>query len=171
MFGLNRYLLIALLGSALVAFSGWQGYKVGKDRTNVLWLAKQAAENAAAAKRISELQDAARAKESLASVKLSTIQNELSEAQNEISSQTSELNRIYADIKRLRFQHNALQANGGEGGAVTANSEDCGGKTQTIFSREIFEYLYAEATRADEIVNQLNACQDILILDREVINE
>lgn len=168
---LNKYAFIILFVIALTAFSGLKGYQLGMDKTNVLWLAKQAAENAAAAKRISELQDEARAKESLASVTLSNIQNELSEAQNEVDNQTSELNRVYADIKRLRFQHNAMQANGGEVGTVAAPTRKCDGETITEFSGELFEAIYTEFGKCDKIVEQLTAAQEVIKIDRLIVND
>lgn len=171
MFGLTKYLYIALLACALVAFAGWQGYKVGKDRTNALWLAKQAAENAAAAQRINELQNEARAKESLAVVQLSNIQNELSEAQNEIENDQSAINKLYADIARLRFGLNSMQASGSTEGTVAATTRECDGETVTEFSGELFEAIYSEFGKCDKIVEQLTAAQAVIEADRETVNK
>lgn len=171
MFGLTKYLYAAMLVSALVAFAGWQGYRIGNDKINALWLAKQADESAQATQRMIELQNDARAKESLASVELSNLQHELSEVKHEIDNQTSELNRTYADIKRLRFNASAVQAVGSEISTVTVSTRKCDGETITEFSGKLFEAIYTEFGKCDKIVEQLTSAQKVIVLDRKIVNE
>jgi hypothetical protein len=166
----NKYLLIALIVGAMTAFAGFRGYELGKDKTNALWLAKELKESIKVTNRINELQTEARAKESLASVKLSNIQHELTEAKNEVDNQSSELNRIYADIKRLRFSE-SMQAVGSEIGTITASTRQCDGETITELSAELFEAIYSEFGKCDKITQQLNAAQEVIVLDRQIIND
>ena len=69
----NKYLLLAILAGALVAFAGWKGYKLGKENERAVWLKKQVIEVSQASTRIKELEEEARVSESEHALKLATI--------------------------------------------------------------------------------------------------
>ena len=53
----NKYLLLAILAGAIVAFAGWKGYKLGKENERAVWLKKQVIEVSQASTRIKQLED------------------------------------------------------------------------------------------------------------------
>lgn len=171
MFGLTKYLYLALLVGALVAFTGFRAYGLGKTNERAAWLAKQIIEVSQAAERFKQLQDEARAKESLANVELNTVQDKLYEAQNEINNRDSVINKQRDAIAGLRWGASAMQASGSGAVAVAAGTRECNGETITEFSAELFEAIYAEFGKCDAIVEQLTAAQEVIAIDREIIND
>jgi hypothetical protein len=158
---LNKYLVYALILLATGIYCGIKGHSIGVKETNAVWLKKQVIEVSAAAQRLKELHEAARAKESLAVIEYKNVADKLQEAKDEINNMESTINQQRDAIVQLRFG-NALPTNRSESSTVTANTIQCGEKTVTELSREVFDYLYNEATRADEITEQLSACQSLL---------
>lgn len=53
-------------------------------------------------------------------------------------------------------------------GQVNATASRCDASAESELSRDVTEFLYGEASRADEVVNQLTACQAIVLEDRRV---
>lgn len=51
---------------------------------------------------------------------------------------------------------------------VNAGTSRCDAGTESELPRDVTEFLYGEASRADEIVNQLQACQSIVLEDRRI---
>lgn len=53
-------------------------------------------------------------------------------------------------------------------GQVNVTASRCDASTESELPRDVTEFLYSEASRADEIVNQLTACQAVVLEDRRV---
>jgi hypothetical protein len=53
-------------------------------------------------------------------------------------------------------------------GQITATASRCDAPAEGELPRDVTEFLYSEAGRADEIVNQLQACQEVVIEDRRL---
>lgn len=53
-------------------------------------------------------------------------------------------------------------------GQITASASRCNAPAESELPRDVTEFLYSEAGRADEIVNQLQACQAVVIEDRRL---
>lgn len=116
------------------------------------------------------METAAREKESLANVMINNVGDKLAEVKNDIQSQNNSVNSLAGDIARLRFGTRGGESGGDPGGTVTAASRECNGETITEFSPAVFGYVYGEMKRADEIVEQLSACQEVIRVDREICN-
>jgi hypothetical protein len=53
-------------------------------------------------------------------------------------------------------------------GQVNVTASRCDASAEGELPRDVTEFLYGEASRADEIVNQLTACQAVVLEDRRV---
>lgn len=53
-------------------------------------------------------------------------------------------------------------------GQVNATASRCDASAESELPRDVTEFLYSEASRADEVVNQLSACQAIVLEDRRI---
>jgi hypothetical protein len=51
---------------------------------------------------------------------------------------------------------------------VNVTASRCDASAEGELSRDVTEFLYSEASRADEIVNQLTACQAVVLEDRRI---
>ena len=100
----NKYLLLAIIAGALVAFAGWKGYKLGKENERALWLKKQVIEVSQASTRIKQLEDEARVSEAQHALKLAAISNDLNGVINDIETlnDSSQFQRVF------RFTHPCL---------------------------------------------------------------
>lgn len=54
------------------------------------------------------------------------------------------------------------------GAQINASASRCDASAESELPRDVAEFLYGEASRADAIVNQLQACQAIVLEDRRV---
>lgn len=53
-------------------------------------------------------------------------------------------------------------------GQVNVTASRCDASTESELPRDVTEFLYSEASRADEIVKQLTACQSVVLEDRKI---
>ncbi len=167
---MTKYLMIALLVAASVAFTGWQGYKHGVDVTNGAWAEKVAKSNADHAKEIKDLYDQARANDALANVLINSLSNDLESLKNEIYDSDNELNRVADRIAGLhRITANKADSKSA-GGKITASAGECYGTENAEFSEKVFNYLYGLMQEADAIVLQLSACQELIRIDRKIVD-
>lgn len=51
---------------------------------------------------------------------------------------------------------------------VNVSASRCDASAESELPRDVTEFLYGEASRADEIVNQLQACQAVVLEDRRI---
>ena len=167
----NKYLLLAILAGALVAFAGWKGYKLGKENERAVWLKKQVIEVSQASTRIKELEEEARVSESEHALKLATISNDLNGVINDIETLNDSVSNDARDIARVRFGIDSLQARRSEEGAVSAPTRECNGETITELSPEVFRFVYDGFATCDQIVEQLTAAQAVIVEDRRVCNQ
>ena len=167
---LKKYLLSALLAFALVAFAGWKGYKLGKENERAVWLATKVIEVAQASAKIKQLEDEARASESLHAVKLANISNDLNGVIHDIETLNDSVSNGARNVARVRFGIDTLQARRSDESAVSAPTRECNGETITEFSPGVFRYVYDGFTSCDEIVEQLDAAQALILEDRRVCN-
>lgn len=150
--------LAALLGLA------WFCYDYGRDSNEKKWQEREKATQ----RKILQYHDEQRAQESLYNVLLGNIRDELEELRNGIYSDQSDNNQLASSIASLRFKYNKYKANRTETSIITAPSKECDGETITYFSGEVFEAISNDFARCDAIVNQLSACQRLLIADRQI---
>lgn len=167
---LNKYLFIALLVGALIAFTGIKGFEVGKKVERSAWQKKELAQITQAAEQLKQLHTEARAKESLATIQLQNITDQLIEAQNEIQSKEAAINKLHNDVAKLWLDPLALQACNSKNNATAASVGSNNEETITTVSTRLLENVYAKFGECDAIVNQLTAAQEVIKLDREIIN-
>ena len=162
--------LVAALGGLYALVDG-RGYQRGKTETEAAWQAREAAQNAAYAvelKRLSENALAATQKGALdtaRTVEKLTKENQIAQANRE-----TDLLAIRSGGIVFRDPGNAAgcKASGSASGSVAADTVRDQPASGGGFSVQATEFLWREASRADEIVRQLQAAQALLVSDREV---
>ena len=167
---LSKYLFAALLVGALVAFAGIKGFEIGKQVERSAWQKKEIAQIAQATEQLKQLHIEARAKESLAAVQLQNINDQLIEAQNEIQSKEAAINKLHDDVAKLWLDPHALQACNSKSNTTAASVGSDYEASEITVSRGLLENVYAKFGECDAIVNQLTAAQEVIKLDREIIN-
>ena len=163
------YVVIAAVGLALLAGSYLKGRGDGKAMTEAVWQKREAEINAATATKIREREAQVRADErdkANAQAKISAdLQRKLKETSNA-------KDRVIADLRsgarRLSIPA-ACPATGGSAmpsAAATASGRD--GETRADLSEHAARFLVDLASRADEVVAQLTACQAVILADRNI---
>jgi hypothetical protein len=169
---MNPWILLGITGAFLVGCttSFIYGNSVGTDSERIKWKDKESKEIVAANARIMELTGIARLVESKNAEALNEISKDYQEKLNHVS---VEKEKFIASVRngtiKLRIPSNS-KASGSSASTVTTSTSGCDGETTAELPTEVSEFLYGEATRADEITEQLNACQEIIIKDRETLN-
>lgn len=165
-----RYLVIILvfigvLSSAIYGIYH-TGYNAGYNKADDQWQKVRVQETAKAAERIKQIEEANRKIEHDRQIVYESLSYQLERAKQDVIDKQNALNATYAEIDRLRFGASTVPAVGSDASSVTAHTSECDGKTVTILSRELFEALYNDFARADQVTEQLSACQAILLEDR-----
>lgn len=169
----NPWILLGATLAFLAALTGsyLKGHSNGVDHERGVWVQKENKALADANKRILDLNEQARAQESLNAVKLNTIS---SNYQQELKTHDLEKDRIIADIKShtliLRDPGISTQGSGSEASAASASSSGCDGGKESGLSATTGEFLVSLASEADAVVKQLSACQQVVIEDRKLSN-
>lgn len=172
MFGLNPWLLLAvvIVFGASNAGSYWYGTNVGAEGERVEWQKRENQELAAANKRIVDLTETVRAKESMHAVELANIS---AQYQKELQDEKSKADRVIADVRagarKLRIPvASTYQACGsGEAGKAPAAPFRRDGEARAELSASASSFLIGLANEADQVVRQLTACQAIIMQDRK----
>lgn len=162
--------LVAALGGLYALVDG-RGYQRGKTETEAAWQAREAKQNAAYAvelKRMSENALAATQKgasDTARTVEKLTKENQIAQANRE-----TDLLAIRSGGIVFRDPGNTAgcTASGSASGSVAADPARDQPATGGQLSAIATEFLYREASRADEVVRQLRAAQALLVSDREV---
>jgi hypothetical protein len=168
---LIKYLVIILvfigvLSSAIYGIYH-SGYNAGYNKATMEWQKVRIQETAQAAERIRHLEETNRKTEHDRQIAYESLSFQLERAKQDVTDQKNALNITYAEIDRLRFGGSTVPTVGSDTSSVTTTTSECDGKTVTILSRELFEALYSDFAKADQVTEQLSACQAILIQDRE----
>jgi prophage endopeptidase len=166
---LNPWALLIALAVFVSSCLGcyWYGNSVGKTSEKAKWQEKETKELAAANKKILDLTEEARAKESLHAVKLASIS---ATYQEEIKNVKDKAARVISDVRsnaiklRIPVTETACRS---EASTTPASPERRDGETRAELSDEAAEFLIGLASEADEIVKQLQACQSVVLQDRK----
>ena len=168
---MNPWIIVGFL-SFLIASNGFTAYfanDYGQSREKAKWETRENEQLVKANKSILDISTRLRAAEFKHATLLSEVstkyQKELKDAQTK---HQKDIASIRAGTLRL-YDSSACQ---GSGGATTAKagstSGGCpGGKRGQFLSKSASVFLVSEANRADEIVLQLKACQQVIRADRE----
>lgn len=145
----------------------WYGNSVGKDAERVEWQQKETKELAEANRKILDLTEEARAKESLHSVRLASISAQYQEDLQNVKVKAA---RVISDVRsnavklRIPVTQEACRS---ETSPTTATPIGRDGETRAELSDEAAEFLIGLASEADEVVKQLQACQAVILQDRK----
>lgn len=165
---------LAVVGTVYLAVNkayNW-AYDNGVTAEKLMWESRESEELAVANKTILDLTDKARKDEAQHNLNLATISTNFEGIrQNE----KLKNDRIIADISagtiRLRDKYANTSGKGscasGSGEATTRTSEH-NGETGSELSTTTSEFLYGLASESDEIIEQLTACQAVVIEDRRL---
>lgn len=161
--------LYGLLAFVLVGGSGYlYGRTDGRKIERVEWQAIDNAKLKAATDKLAELTAAAIKKERSSADALADVSRQF---QEDLKNERNKKERVIADLRagavRLRDPNGRCSGIGiafPEAGSAPGGRD---GGAGTELSERTAEYLISEASRADEIVRQLTACQKIVIKDRE----
>lgn len=168
------YLVIvaSVVGSVYFTFHKYYvwAYDNGSTASYLQWQTRESKELATANVKILELQATAKQKESDGQVKLLTTINQYEmEKQREKEHTDSLIASINDNSLKLRDKYAATcqSASSGAISSTTTNSDSNIAEKGTQFSKETASFLLNLTAEADDIVGQLNACQELLLEDRE----
>lgn len=164
---LNPWVILAAvvaLGAALTG-SFFYGISVGEAKNQTKWQRREIEINAAAAKKVAAanarvLATERKSAESVAAIS-QAYQDKLQEKDREKDRAiaSARANGLFVTTKRPRCGNTVPATGPGTGGRD--------GETRSELSDEASEFFIAEAVRADKIVEQLKAAQEIIVADRK----
>ena len=164
------YLVGAILVMVAIAGAGWKGYSLGGDSVRAVYAErdlKAAAENAA---KFQALSNEYREKEqALAGASAAVSKKYQKELANHETTKLAALAAVDAGTLRLRLTDSAeckADRSSAAKTAATAGGRD-GAAEGRFLGKADSAFLIAEASRANEIVGQLTACQDLLESERK----
>lgn len=159
--------LVVLLGSNIA--TGWWQNGAGHTEERAVWLDKDNQEITLANAKIIALEQAARDKEQKHGEELQQVAITLERNRSdELEKRDNTIARLRAGDLRLLDPHAAgARPAGDPAGQVATGPGQRDGAAAGELSGAAAEFLVSEASRADAIVNQLTACQDVLRKDRE----
>ena len=166
----NPWVFLAFVVALIAAGLGgeYDGNKRGVNSERVAWQAKDNKELTEANAKILQLENDARAKEQAHAADLAAIstnyEQELQHAEN-----TRKADVAAARSGALRLRDPGATAQQTCGSATGQAATGPGGRdaqTGGELSPELTEFLFIEADRADAIVQQLGACQAVIVSDR-----
>lgn len=171
MFGLNitELLIGALVFVGALTGAYFYGHSNGVDSERVVWQAKEIKATQEADKALADAQDKVNSLQSQYANNLAVISgNYQQELKNVSATKDRTIAALRAGAIRLRDPgtHYTLSPNALPGS--TAPTSGCDGQATSRLSDTTSEFLVREASHADAIVEQLNACQAVIIKDREL---
>lgn len=160
--------LIAWIGS-LVSVGYWQN-GVGEESERVIWQGKENKEIKDANAKILELTYTARDKENKHNVALNDVSKTY---QEKLTNVDIEKDKFIAGVRNgtivLRQPATRSEKAGGSIGSETiASASGRDGEARAELYDTTSEFLLSESARADKIVEQLNACQAVVLEDRRL---
>jgi hypothetical protein len=165
---MNPYAIIAALlvwFASLAGIGYWQN-TAGRTAERVAWQERENTQLAEANAKIIELNLKARTEEREHADRLAAVSIKYQEdIRNEKRKAAVVIADLRAGIIRLRDPA-AVQARGSGTGETSATSGRRDGHAGGELSPELAEFLVAEASRADEVARQLDACQAVVRADR-----
>ena len=171
MFGLNitELLVGALVFIGAITGAYFYGHSNGVDSERVVWQAKEIKATQEADKALADAQAKVNALQAQYANNLAVISgNYQQELKNVSATKDRTIAALRAGAIRLRDPgtHYTLDPNPLPGTSTSPGR--CDGSSKGRLSDEIGEFLVSEASRADSIVDQLAACQAVIIKDREL---
>lgn len=160
-------LVVAFVAEGLGAY--FYGLDTGETKQDAKWQARENVELNAANAKIIELTTKARATEAQAAIDQAAIsesyEGKLKNVQDDKDKFVSDV-RAGRIVLRIPQPTAAKRASGGASSQTATSTSQCDGEARGELPREVTEFLYGEAGRADSIVEQLTACQALVRRDR-----
>lgn len=166
---MNPWVMIAIglaWAFSLAGVGFWQN-DAGHTEERAAWVERENTELRTANSKITELNDKARAEEVAHANRMSGISTQYqkdlknAQAQREKDIAAARLGSI-----SLRFTPRSENPGRSPGGETSASASGCDGGATSELPREIVADLFALADDADQVAQQLNACQQIIKSDR-----
>jgi len=167
---MNPYAIIVALVIWIASLAGvgyWQN-GAGHSAERVAWQAKDNVELAAANAKILQMETDARASEQAHAQTQSDISTDYERKLQDAQTQRQkDIAAARSGALRLRDPGaSAQQSCGGSAGQDAASASGRDGAAEPGLSGPAAEFLLSEADRADAIVQQLGACQAVILADR-----
>lgn len=148
-------------------------YTNGATATTAQWTARENVQLVTANIKITQLEDEARQKEREQDIKTNLIvdtyekDKQNAKAQNDII-----IANLNSGVIKLRDKYAASSQSScpSTTGATSADTSSNSEKTGTELSEKAADFLLGLVTEADEVVYQLQACQALLVVDRQTCN-
>lgn len=154
--------------ASLVSVGGWQNHE-GKVSERIVWQGKESKELSEANSLIQTLQTSAREKEYQKAEDTAQISKSY---QAVLTAEGLKNEKIISDLRngiiRLRQPSTpSPRTDSNTTSETTPATSGCNGETGSELSAGTSGFLYSKAARADKIVEQLTACQQIVTEDRK----
>lgn len=166
--GVYGYLAIAC--GAVLAIGGayFKGHSAGADSVHVAYLQRDTEAAQKSLSKIRELSEAVRSKEQQKAHELAKVSESY---QRELAQNEARKNALLDDVVsgRIRLYVNTRKDgdSGKPAGETTASACRCDGREEGGFLGQAdTAFLVSEASRADQVVKQLGACQAVVRKDR-----
>lgn len=158
---------VVMMTWALLAYGNWR-FDLGVQAERNSWLSKENAALTEANARIQTLQAQARTQEHVYGEALAIADTLYQEG---LQHEKTKFNRVVADLRTgdLRLYVPVARAGdggGGGSGAAAAATGERDGEARAELSGAAAEFLVGLASEANEVVEQLTACQAVVIADR-----
>lgn len=168
---MNPWIALGLVLAWVASLAGvgyWQN-DAGHTAERVAWQTRDNEELRKANAKIIALNDAARQTEQQNAAKVAAIATDYERKLKDAKTQRDhDIADAYSGAIGLRIPSTSgITAGGSEAATTTAATGQCNGGTATELPRETVANLLALADDADEITNQLAACQEVIRADRE----
>lgn len=160
---MNPWIIVGFLAALIGSF--FYGEHVGSAAQDAKWQARENTELKAANQKIIDLTQAARAQEA----ENAANQAAIAEAyEGKLQNVQNDKDKFVSDVRAGRIVlriPTAAARNAGRGStsAPNAAARKCDGPAQGELPREVTEFLFGEASRADAYTEQLTSCQAVVI--------
>jgi prophage endopeptidase len=160
------YLVAAIVGLVALGAAGYKGYGLGADHVRAEYADRYLAAVTEAAALTQATQEKYRAQEQAHSQAVAQIATDYQGRLTDAQAKTAlALNSIRSGSVRLRDPGAKACSDPAPGTAATASRSD--GDSASGLSDQLATFLVSEAARADQVVLQLSACQQVVISDRK----
>ena len=168
---MNPWVILALVVAFVTQGLGAYFYCVdtGETEQDAKWQERENVELKTANAKILELTTKARADEAKAAIAQAAISEDY---EGKLKNVQDDKDKFVSDVRagrivlRIPQPAAAKRAGGGASSQAAASPGQCDGEARGELPREVTEFLYGEAGRADSIVEQLTACQALVKRDR-----
>lgn len=167
---MNPYVILAVVvmwAGSLFGVGRWQN-EAGHTAERVTWQAKTNQELAQANAKIIQLETAARAQEQQHAAQLEQVATTYEKEKADVTAQKdSVIAQLRAGAIRLHDPYSPGFKAPGSPTSPAASTGRCDGGAGSELSQRTSEFLVGLASRADEVVKQLQACQAVVKSDRK----